>query len=87
MATLVCPHCGAPVPSDGSWAQVALAALIAAPAVPDMATQVRCPSCSRVFAASELRHKAADRFHVPGRVLLVLALVVLVWAAFELFKR
>lgn len=69
MASLNCPHCGAPMPSERTWAQAAVSTLIAAPAVPDMATQVRCDKCGRVFAASELRHTAAEHFK-PSRLLL-----------------
>lgn len=84
MAALVCPHCGASMPFERSWAQTAVATLIAAPAVPDMATQVRCPSCGKVSAAGTLRHATADRFRWPARALLVLVAVVLFWAVVEL---
>lgn len=87
MAGLICPHCGAPMPGGRSWAQAALAALVAAPAVPDMATQQRCPACGRVSAASEQRPAAADRFRIPGLVLLVLVGAVFAWALFELVRR
>ncbi len=80
MAFLHCPHCGAAMPKGRSWAEVAVATLVPAPAVPDMATQMRCDACGRVSAASDLRHAVADRFH-PRRLrpwLLVAA--VLLWA-------
>jgi len=66
MAALACPHCGASIPSERTWAQVAVSSLITAPAVPDMATQVRCGSCGRVSAASDMRLVVADRI-VPRR--------------------
>ena len=83
MAHLRCPHCGADMPSERTWDQVAVSTLIAAPAVPDMATQVRCGNCGRISAASDLRVVVADRF-VPKRALpwfLVAAVVlsVLAW--------
>lgn len=59
-----CPHCGAPLPVKRSWSQVAVSTLMAAPAIPDMSTQVRCASCGRVSAASELRYTAADQFRL-----------------------
>ena len=34
MASLKCPHCGASLPSQRTWAQTAVSNLIAAPAVP-----------------------------------------------------
>ncbi|MBX3622228.1 MAG: hypothetical protein KF891_19855 [Rhizobacter sp.] len=79
MASLICPHCGATLPSQRTWAQTAVSTLIAAPAVPDMATQVRCDTCGRVSAASDLRHVAADRFK-PSRLLPWLAAAaLLIW--------
>jgi hypothetical protein len=68
MANLRCPHCGAEMSSERTWDQVAVSTLIAAPAVPDMATQVRCSSCGRVSAASELRVIIGDRF-IPKNAL------------------
>jgi hypothetical protein len=68
------------MPGERSWAQTIVATLVAAPAVPDMATQLRCPACGRVSAASDLRHVTADRFRVPMRVLLVLGVLALLWA-------
>jgi predicted RNA-binding Zn-ribbon protein involved in translation (DUF1610 family) len=82
MASLVCPHCGAAIPTKRSWAEAAVSTLVQAPAVPDMATQVRCTSCGRVSAASDLRHHVADRVS-STRVLyglLSLAALALAWA-------
>jgi len=86
MASLSCPHCGATLPSERSWAQAAVSTLIAAPAVPDMATQVRCSSCGRVSAASDLRHDVADRFNPSRAVLWVLAAVFLAWVLWSLLR-
>jgi len=86
MASLSCPHCGAVLPSERTWAQAAVSTLIAAPAVPDMATQVRCSSCGRISAASELRHTIADRFNPWGAILWVLAVVLLTWALWSFFR-
>mgnify|MGYP000952805391 CR=1 FL=1 len=49
MAKLVCPQCGSELSSPETWAKAALATLMAAPAVQDMATQVRCPTCQQLF--------------------------------------
>ena len=68
MANLKCPHCDADLPSERTWDQVAVSTLFAAPAIPDMATQVRCGNCGRVSAASDLRVVVADRF-IPKKVL------------------
>lgn len=80
MSGLQCPHCGASIPDSRSWGEVALSTLMPAPAVPDMATQVRCDACGRIWAASDQRHLAADRFPVHGVVLAALAAAVAVWA-------
>ena len=49
MAKLTCPKCGNLCTDDG-WAKAAMTVLSQAPAVPDMATQVRCPQCQHIFA-------------------------------------
>jgi hypothetical protein len=83
MAHLRCPHCDADMPSERTWDQVAVSTLLAAPAVPDMATQVRCGKCGRVSAASDLRVAVADRF-LPKKALTwflvaIVALSALAW--------
>jgi endogenous inhibitor of DNA gyrase (YacG/DUF329 family) len=80
MASLHCPHCGASMPNQRSWAEVAVSTLVPAPAVPDMSTQVRCNTCGRVSAASDLRYSVADRFRPKRLVLWVLVAGVLLWA-------
>jgi len=83
MASLKCPHCGASLPSQRTWAQTAVSTLIAAPAVPDMATQVRCDKCGRLSAASDLRHSAAEDFKASRLLLWLIAIAfvvcVLIW--------
>lgn len=80
MASLHCPHCGAAMPNGRSRAEVAVSTLVPAPAVPDMATQMRCNACGRVSAASDLRQAVADRFR-PRRLLpWLLVAAVLLWA-------
>jgi hypothetical protein len=76
MASLHCPHCGAALPPQETWAQAAVSTLIASPAVPDMASQVRCEKCGRVSAASELRRGAAGPIK-RSRLLLWLLLAAL----------
>lgn len=81
MASLHCPHCGASIPTHRSWAEVAISTLVPAPAVPDMATQVRCNACGRVSAASDLRYSVADRFR-PKRLVLWLVVAGVLLLAF-----
>jgi uncharacterized C2H2 Zn-finger protein len=57
MAQVACPRCDTRFALAGGWAAAAVATLVAAPAVPDMATQVRCPHCQLVFGASDVRHQ------------------------------
>ena len=80
MASLHCPHCGASMPNQRSWAEAAVSTLFPAPAVPDMATQVCCNACGRVSAASDLRYSVVDRFRPRGFVLWFLVAAVLLWA-------
>ena len=86
MASLSCPHCGAKLPSERTWAQAVVSTLITAPAVPDMATQVRCNACGRVSAASELRHTVADRFNEPRIAAWVAAAAFAAWVLWSLLR-
>ena len=79
MASPKCPHCGASLPSQRTWTQVAVSTLIAAPAVPDMATQVRCDKCGRLSAASDLRHTAAGGFKTTHWLLWLVGVACFVW--------
>ena len=81
MANQECPKCGAHFPVTDNWAKGAVSLLIAAPAVPDMATQVRCPNCNYVFAESEVRHlgSSASRGLI---ILLALFVALLIWAVY-----
>lgn len=86
MASLLCLHCGAAMPNQRTWAQVAVSTLIAASAVPDMATQVRCSKCGRISAANELRYTVAARFNRTRLVLWVLAAAFLAWVLWLLLR-
>ncbi len=87
MTKLKCPYCGNDVGSRRTWAQAAVSALMAAPAVPDMATQVRCPHCGRVSAASDLRPGTADRFTKPHLALWIVGVALAAWAVAEVLLR
>ena len=79
MAHLSCPHCGSRIASERTWAQTAVSTLVAAPAVPDMATQVRCPRCGRLSAASDMRVDAAGQATRAPLLLWGLAAALLAW--------
>ena len=82
MAQEECPNCGAQVPADHAFAKSALSVLIAAPAVQDMATQMRCPQCGQVFSEREVRHL---RSSWPNRFMIlfvVLGVSLVIWAMF-----
>lgn len=78
MSRLQCPNCGAFVDSSEGWAKAALSTLMPAPAVPDMATQLRCPGCHAVFAQP---HGGPPSLWVGLRPALVLlaVLLLIVW--------
>jgi predicted RNA-binding Zn-ribbon protein involved in translation (DUF1610 family) len=87
MAAFACPHCGNPVDAGRTWAQAAVSTLMAAPAVPDMATQVRCGTCGRVWAASDMRPGTAGNGSTSRRAVWVLVAALVAWAVSELFQR
>jgi len=81
MANQECPKCGKHFPVTDGWARDAVSLLIAAPAVRDMATQVRCPNCNYPFADSEVRYLGSSGQR--GLVILIaLLLALLIWAVF-----
>ena len=83
MAALKCPKCETLFPAHKGWAQAAVSTLMPAPAIPDMATQVRCPHCGHLFAESEVRYLGGSRplGTILGIALLVVA--VLAWVAYR----
>lgn len=50
-----CPRCTAVFPAERAWAHRSVKALLIAPALQDLDTRVRCPSCQHVFQAQEFR--------------------------------
>jgi uncharacterized C2H2 Zn-finger protein len=85
MEEQTCPKCGTKFPTSEGWAKAVVSLLIPAPAVPDMATQVRCPHCHHLFADGEVRYLASSRSKV-SRVLVILAcLSLVVWAVYQLY--
>lgn len=82
MAEQTCPRCGTRFPTSDGWAKSTLSLLIPAPAVPDMATQVRCPHCHHLFTDSDIRHLApASRISRAAFVVACVALVA--WAVYQ----
>jgi uncharacterized C2H2 Zn-finger protein len=77
-----CPKCGAHFPADDSWAKSALSILVAAPAVRDLATQVRCPKCGHVFCEREARHLRPSSPVGLMILLILLGVSVLIWAVY-----
>lgn len=76
MAKLQCPTCGALVPSPEGWAKTALSALVPAPSVPGMATQVRCPQCQSVFTQLQGGQPGTWRGLLPVAILLGVLLAI-----------
>ena len=87
MAKLMCPNCGNSIDDERTWAQAALSTLVAAPAIPDMATQVRCAKCGRVSAASDMRTDSAYSLSKQHLVVWILGVALVAWAVAELLQR
>lgn len=87
MAALHCPHCGASIPAERTWAQAAVSTLMPSPAIPDMATQVRCPRCRRLSAGSDLRSEAAGRSSTFNVVAWCGVAALVAWAVLVLLQR
>ena len=83
MAKMRCPKCDAEVPMEEGWAKAALSTTIAAPAVPDMATQVRCLNCQAVFAQSDVLNTGAAAAGHWRLVAWVGMLAVLAWVLYQ----
>ena len=86
MAEQTCPKCGTKFPTSEGWAKATVSLLIPAPAVPDMATQVRCPHCQHLFADGEVRHLSSSDSKFPRVFAIIAVVVVLGWAAYQLFQ-
>jgi uncharacterized C2H2 Zn-finger protein len=85
MAHQTCPRCGARFPDDHGWAKTAISLLVAAPAVRDMATQVRCPTCQYVFAEGEVRYLNASGAKGARATAWLVIAAAFVWAVYQLF--
>ena len=83
MAALQCPRCDLKFPARDGWAKAAVSVLMAAPAVPDMATQVRCPRCGYLFAEGEVRYLAATSSRPLMTALAVVALLAAAWIGYQ----
>jgi len=87
MSDLQCPKCDFRFPAEGRghrFAQVALSTLMAAPAVPDMATQVRCPNCHALFSEGDVRYLRAGGGGRIGAWLAIAGVVFIAWVAYRL---
>ena len=84
MALLECPKCGTRFPTDNDWAKSAVSTLVVAPAVQDMATQVRCPKCHHLFAESEVRYSRAPWSKGLSVSVALVGAIVIIWAVYRL---
>ncbi len=84
MANQTCPKCGTRFPDREAFAKSLLSTLMPAPAVRDMATQVRCPKCQYVFAEGEVRWSGALRSRGAALAIWLLAAAVFGWAMYQL---
>jgi len=79
MAKLQCPKCGASVPNPDGWAKAALSTLMQSPAIPHMATRIRCQACRHLFTQFDAVQRTGWRAFWPAALLIaaLLALAVL----------
>lgn len=80
-----CPRCGSAVLSGDGLAQSAVALLMPAPAVSDMATQQRCPHCQHLFAAGDVRYQDAAPWRAMRRLALAAGALAMAWAVGTFF--
>ena len=85
MEEQTCPKCGSRFSTSDGWAKSAVSLLVQAPAVRDMATQVRCPHCQHLFSDGEVRYLDASRFKVSRVLILLVCLGLVVWVVSKLF--
>ena len=50
-----CPKCGSMFPANRAWASRTMTSLVIAPALQDLDTRVKWPSCGQVFPATAFR--------------------------------
>jgi ribosomal protein S27E len=84
MAEQTCPKCGSKIPTSEGWAKATVSLLIPAPAVPDMATQVRCPHCQHLFAEGEVRYLSSSDSRFSRVLAIIVVAVVLGYAVYQL---
>ena len=84
MEEQTCPKCGTRFPTSDGWAKSAVSLLVPAPAVPDMATQVRCPHCDHLFADGDVRYLDASPSRVSRVLIILVCLSLVVWAVAKL---
>ena len=78
MAKLQCPNCGASVPDPDGWAKAALATLMPSPAIPHMATQVRCQECQQLFTQFDSSQRTGWRALWPALFLIAVLLAAVI---------
>jgi|OpeIllAssembly_1097287.scaffolds.fasta_scaffold323515_2 ribosomal protein S27E len=78
MAKLQCPNCGASVPNPEGWAKAVLSTLMVSPAIPHMATQVRCQQCQHVFDQFDDSQRIGWRALWPAVFLIAVLLAIAV---------
>lgn len=84
MTDQACPKCATRFATGEGWAKSAVATLMPAPAVPDMATQVRCPKCGHVFADNEIRYQRSTGATSAQAIIWLAVIGIFVWAVYQL---
>jgi hypothetical protein len=86
MQSRTCPKCASTFSVSDGWAKSAVALLMPAPAVPDMATQVRCPYCHHLFADGDVRYQDADPSRRVRPMVVAACVLFAAWLLYKFFS-
>ena len=82
-----CPNCGSTFLVSDGWAKSAVALLMPAPAVPDMATQVRCPNCHHFFVDGDIRYQGSYSSRRIGFLAVAVCVLLAAWLLYKFFSH
>lgn len=86
VSTVQCPRCGAMFEDHDAWAGAALTSLMVAPAIDDMATQVRCPTCRHLLVESQVRYMRSTGSRVATILIWACIASIFAWAFYSLMR-
>lgn len=80
-----CPKCGSNFPANRAWVSRTVLGLMIAPALQDLDTRVKCPSCGAVFQATAFRFFGVVTPTALRRSLGAFFVVSIAWVIYFLF--